>query len=846
LQNLYNLLQFRVVGRDRFQQSVWSVPAGPGEPDNAPEAARRFRALRDSRVWEEPADWLYQQVPAFFRFAVEASGQADPSRYAGTGGRGSLEFRVLDLFGNVMDEVDPVRLPRADVLFYDRLAAPDAWPGVALEYAVARDVDVGRLTIGIRFQPGAVVPGAMSGDAPDRTQAEAAAGARVAWARVYDQLRDARTVADARFSVVPDASLPVDRDALAAFARDVRDWLGAIHPDEPWPALPPVSITQSWTVRAPTAAGAAFPLEVALRLRRTDLVAPEAAEKNPQSAEVSSPVPPRIPVSDPSAVSDASASAKRDEPEGLQAFARDFEEAFGGRVRVALGADTSAPGARTATEQAGGELWAVRVGEPDGITVTPGAQRHYFAPPPLSRHLVSGTFSVRRYGEGTWTGDDTDFVEADATFTQVDLDAWANGFLAGVDAFLTPALAIPVARLAPERFTELMGYKETIARAIAESVVPVFDPARNPDGEGDREAATEAMFQRLLVRLAAAYEVDTIVQLPATVRAPAAAPGETGELRYYGAVDAIPASIGVDDENGDADAQFSVARLSLAPPSGGTEPFTRPLTFLFTAARPTERRSFRGRLRWTIGFLERRDAIDTPDVAGERTYRPSAWLRFVRTDPPAELVMDLGGFDVPVALRRFPEPPEMLRQTAAPAYDPPASLAEALRWTYCLQLRQRDVAQDRLVVDAEYNVQAAPPPLRAALQGAAGERPLPRTLFEALARYTAESAAVLAHADAVAAAADGDAERLAEARAVIDRFTDLVRGAALNWQAHSIFIANMLGSVTDTYWVEEGDDDAVLQVRRLQGNEGLPLWPEIHGYAGEPAEPGAETRIYRR
>ncbi|HVH11624.1 MAG TPA: hypothetical protein VM759_01160, partial [Longimicrobium sp.] len=137
---------------------------------------------------------------------------------------------------------------------------------------------------------------------------------------------------------------------------------------------------------------------------------------------------------------------------------------------------------------------------------------------------------------------------------------------------------------------------------------------------------------------------------------------------------------------------------------------------------------------------------------------------------------------------------------------------------------------------------------RAALSGggAAGERPLPRTLFEALARYTAESPAVLARADAVAAAADGDAERLAEARAVIDRFTDLVRGAALNWQAHSIFFANMLGSVTDTYWVEEGDDDGVLQVRRLRGNEGLPLWPEIHGYAGEPAEPGAETRIYRR
>lgn len=840
LQNLYNLLQFRILGRGRFQQSVWSVAVGPGEPDNAPDAARRFRALRTAPERDEPADWLYQQVPAVFRFAVEAAGQADPSRYAGVGGQVWLEFRVLDLFGNVLDEVDPVRLPRADVLFYDRLVAPDAWPGCALQYTLARNGDAAQLTIDIHFQPGAVVPAAMAGAAPDHTQAEMAAGARVAWGRIYDQLRDRETVAEARFSVVPDAPLPTDRAALAAFACGVRDWLGAIHPDEPWPALPAILLPLSWTVERPTAAGAAFPLQVELRLRRMGFVAPEAAEKNPQSAEVSSPVPPFLPASTGRA---ADATGERG-PEGLQAFAREFENAFRGRLRVALGADADAQGERTATEQAGGELWAVRVGGPDGITVTPGTERHYFAPPPLSRHLASGTFKIRRYSDGTWTGEASDYVEADATFTQVDLDAWANSFLAGVDAFLAPALAMPVARLAPERFTELMGYKETIAGAIAGSVVPVFDPDRTPGGAGDVEAAREGMYQRLLIRLATAYEVDTIVQLPVTMQVPAAAPGETGELGYYGVVNAVPAQRVRDGDTDAAEAQFSGARLSLAPaPAGGTDSFSRSLTFLFTAAHPTERRSFAGRLRWTVGYVERRGG--SPASEGERRYRPSSWLRFVRTDPSVELALDLGGFDVPIAIRRFPDPPDLVRQTAEPAYDPPATLAEALRWTFCLKLRQRDVAQDRLVVDADYNVPEAPPSLATTLHAGGGERPPPQSLFEALARYTAEAGSVLTRTGAVAAAANGQETR-AEALAVIDRFADLVRGVALQWQRHVVLAANVLGSITDSYWVEKEEDDGVLRVRRLQAPTELPVWPEIDGYAADPVEPTAETRTYRR
>ena len=838
LQNLFNLLQFHVRANEEFRQSVWSVPIGPGTPDSDPGAGERFRRLRAASGFAEPPDWLYQQVPAVFRFARGSQGNPDPSRYAGVGGRVRLEFRVLDLFGNVMDDRDPVQLPATEVLFYDRLAAPDAWPGCALEYHLSREAGAARLRVVIQFAAAAVVPRAGQGDVPDRDQAEAAAGARVAWARIHDQLRDPRTEASAWYSVVPDAPLPVDRAALAAFARAIRDWLGGVHPGEPWPAAPPAELPLEWSLtdaRVAEHREEAFRVEAALRLRRTEWVAPEAAEKNPAAEKVESPVPPHIPRD--------RAPGGGEGPQLLQRFAEQFEAAFDGRLKLALGAETGVAGEGGGTDEVGGELWAVRVGAPGGIVVTPGAARHYFAPAPLSRHLATGTFPVRRYVEGAWKGTADDYAEADAVFAQVDLDAWAAAFLAGVDALLAPSLATAIARLAPEAFTALMDHKEAIARAVSATVAPVFEP--DGEGEGDRPAAVEAMYQRLLIRLAAAYEVDTIVQLPMTVSVPPPPVGSNDEPRYYGAVAAdVPAPTEGAPADPDASvAQFSVARLSLKPADGEEGEFVRPLTFLFTAANPVERRSFVGRLRWSVGFLEHRVLTLADIEAGGRAYHPSSWLRFVRTGPGAELTVDLGGFEVPVPLRRFPESPDLVRQSADPTHPQPRTLAEALRWSYAVEYRQREVAQDRIVLDADYNVRPEAPDLRAAA-AAEGERPLPRSLFEALARWTAEAPAVWAHAPAIAAAADGEEAKRPEALAVIARFADLVRGAAATWGAHRPLRATTLAPITDRYWLEDEDGGTLLRVRRFRGTPGFPVWPDIAGY--EPVDPsGGGARLTR-
>jgi hypothetical protein len=852
LQNLFNLLQFRVAAGERFRQSVWSIPVGPGQPDPDPEAGARFRALRAAGPMDEPADWLYQQVPAVFRFAGESQRTDDPTRYAGVGGSVGLEFRVLDLFGNVMDASDPVRLPPAEVLFHDRLVPPDAWPGCSLDYAVARKDGAPRLTVTLRFQPGAVVPGAGRGDVPDRPQADAAAAARVAWGRVYDQVRDPSTAASAWFSAV-EGELAVDVAALAGFTRGIRDWLGAVHPGESWPTLPPVEHVLMWTLPdldARSPAPMAFRVRAALRLRRTANVAADAERLNPDSARVESVVAPHIP-SDPAAAGEAQGTLR------LQRFARDFENAFGGRLRLALGAETADAGLGSGDSLAGpgapggplpGELWAVRVGAPGGIEVKPGAGRSYFAPVPLSRHLVNGTFRVRHYVDGPWTGGASDFTEGERVFAQVDLDAQAAAFLAAFDGFLAPALAVPVARLAPAAFAELMSLKQAIARSVSRSVAPVFDPddAREATDTGDTGAAVEAMYQRLLIRLAAAYEVDTIVQLPVTVSVPPPLPGSAVEPRYYGPVEVAPEGPTADART---DAQFSVGRLSLRPDDAqAAAAFVKPLTFLFAAARPTEQRSFRVHLRWTVGFLERRTRSPEPGEAGERVYTPSSWLRFVESDAADALTVALGEFEVPVPLRRFPASPVLVHQDARATHRPPASIAEALRWTYCLEYRQAQVAQDRIRLEVDYNV-APPPALPPAPLAAAGEeRPLPRSLFEALARYAAEGPAVWARVGAIAAAADGDETRRPEALAVITRFTELVRGAAKTWTGDGLTVADAaLHQITDRYWLEDEDGGEVIRVHRDAVEPAPPVWPDIRGYAPEDAPaPAPDERRYRR
>jgi len=241
------------------------------------------------------------------------------------------------------------------------------------------------------------------------------------------------------------------------------------------------------------------------------------------------------------------------------------------------------------------------------------------------------------------------------------------------------------------------------------------------------------------------------------------------------------------------------------------------------------------------GFSFRTAVRESNKLRGSRS-----WLRFVRTPSP-ELVVDLGTFEVPVPLRRFPESPDLVLQSATPTHPQPRTLAEVLRWSYRVEYRQREIAQDRLVLDADYNVREEAHPARAEAADGESERPLPRSLFEALARWSAESPALWAHAPSIAAAADGDEGKKVEALAVIARFTDLVRGAAVTWETHHPVRATSLAAITDRYWLEDEEGGELIRVRRFRGT-GFPVWPGIAGYApvDPPPAEDAEDRLYRR
>ena len=98
----------------------------------------------------------------------------------------------------------------------------------------------------------------------------------------------------------------------------------------------------------------------------------------------------------------------------------------------------------------------------------------------------------------------------------------------------------------PARYTALIQAKKDLASAIQDSVNIVVQPGPDPQGAGpDLAAAKDALYQRLLVTLSTAYQVDTIVQLPVTVTAPADWTGDTAP-RLLGQPAAAPFIVGTD------------------------------------------------------------------------------------------------------------------------------------------------------------------------------------------------------------------------------------------------------------------------------------------------------------
>lgn len=180
----------------------------------------------------------------------------------------------------------------------------------------------------------------------------------------------------------------------------------------------------------------------------------------------------------------------------VAAWARDYEEASSGRLRVLADADG---------------LWALRWSRTAGVWAEfPTGEAAYFTFAPLSTCLVSGEVQTE-------------------VFSSVDLDAWCQTFLAAMDDLFAPEMAEAIARVDEPAYAELVRCREQIAQVLSMRLVPVYAGGAR---KGDLEAARGVFEQALLDSLSRAYTISAVVQVPASIQVA----GEASALRFFGAV----------------------------------------------------------------------------------------------------------------------------------------------------------------------------------------------------------------------------------------------------------------------------------------------------------------------
>jgi len=446
----------------------------------------------------------------------------------------------------------------------------------------------------------------------------------------------------------------------------------------------------SWSFPEPL-----FPLTVALELcREPGLVEPALAGTATRAATA-------VPA-------DRGADPDQDGALTLKAFAERVQRAVP-VLRLA-----TAPG-RTADT----DVWAV-VFDTEGIEsvvieppleIAGTKQPRTFAIRPMSTTLMARQ-NVTTFGFDQQTG--LPAGEQTRDYQGIDLDVWAQGFLADVELLLSAAYAQGAYALAPDLLDAVIDVKKALAAAVAQGLDHVLDGAA-PDGPHDpeRAAAVERLRQELLVSLTRGYTTSAVIQYDTSASSPW--PGQ------YARLSGNPVADYGDARAGGRTATLSNGKITLA--DGDSQ-----ITFLVTVPEVDTHAS----LDLTLDYAGVELEFDiVREVEG---YERSDWLTFVTplgTGSPPALHFDLGSPRVPIPLRAYPPMPILLDQQALTERSPTV-LDEALHWRYRCAVQHRSAEQDTVELRVTYNKPAARPTAAAV-----------DDLFSAMARYTEVSTPLL-------------------------------------------------------------------------------------------------------
>ena len=661
---LYQLYRCRVQAGGSIEASPWSMPVGPNGPDDTA--------------------WSYSRAVPVQRLVSGAG--ATPNRYIAIGQTVELDMQFVDLFGNAAPP-SALSLP---VVYNDALVTIDQWPGVRFGYAFAAGGQTPALTLTFMFDP---------------TQVSNAQAACDAFGIICDQLTDPRTSLSVTTAMAAD---PVTMmcggapllTALAGFAAAVKAAL-----DPQVNGAPPGPLTATGTVPLGYVSQIGedlFPVWVSIELDRQAPSESPAYDYPPGFLSAITQVP--LELTDADENPDV---AMRDWAIGFEAAFADFD-GQGGLLKTLTGSPptkVSATAARLGLSAAAdvtsvpGDLWALRWSPSDGVQVAfpnakgspPPAQAPvFFTVMPLSTQLVGGDVTITSYDANGNPLSPT----ATQTFSAVDLDGWARAFLQAVDGLLAPQSAAAFAHVDAAQYASLMTAKEQLADAISGTVSWVFAdqmPVNGSGGMGDLTAAQTSLGESLLTALGADFGTSAIVQVPAEVSvAGTFEPDPSGTPQLYG----TPAP----QVSEQVAKQYTISPATL-PVAAATET----LTFLLGAVNPTTQSDLSLQFDYDLAFLDHYFQTSEEQFG----YVPSAWLRIIvpELDPGGGapvLDVPIGALDIPIPLRAYPSPPQLVRQAIVPANATP-TLATAAQANYELTIASPSVAQDDLHLALLFN-----------------------------------------------------------------------------------------------------------------------------------------------
>jgi len=741
LQQVYNLLSYRFGGNqlhnDSFPDTNWGIPVGPQVQGDSDSVHEKIKPQLDE---DYENTWQYaKSVPAYSVLngpAISQYGSPPPAAgdpYSVLNRIAQIEFVWRDLYGNetITPISDPALYPKgpknsppALLGYTDALVPLSGWPSIVPQYLFKTITEVPTLALVLHFDTSLYTADPNDPTKPWQDQAKKDLET---YKTIYYQICQPSLAGQGEFAVnfsLQTSLLAADpghlgSDDVAMLQQAVTDiylYLQARAEGKEHVPTAGESCTDiitavggangDWTYWCITEAIASgdlndnelFELNVAFEiLRNYAYVAPAFADDIPIYRSVTT-LNPYV------AKQTSSGDAADDIPTyALDAFAADFENTFavdGSHIlKLASGYDRYA----SAASASGSEkpLWVVRMGLSDtqGIYFGKNGAPVFFAPTPMATSLQSETVNIHPWDSSTGTIDSS--KSSSNTFQNIDMDVWMNSFFSTIDNLLSADLisqAFLVDYLTNDKLLpDILQAKEDLATVYAVSrTAPVLADQK----ETDTATAAERLRQQMLINLADAYNVTTIVSYPMEVTAAFTGADTSIAPRMYGTpvISSGSGDTATDEGN---NYSFSTGKVNLDASPGKSD-----LTFLFYAKNPGDSAVASFDLDYVATNLEH----DIGPVPGIADYEASSWLSFLLppdvtgNDANSPLFKELGVTSIPVPLRAFPPAPSMTTQNQQQNLPVDPKLAEVLLWDYCYSYVRSTAMQDTVHTIIQVNI----------------------------------------------------------------------------------------------------------------------------------------------